>query len=67
MEHSFHVVHHVNGLKYNISNVWEICDEQNEVKFLSNNCGVTNFVSQVTILKEKKMQKHVYGWFGNFS
>jgi len=59
MEHSFEAVYYVHGLKYILSSVLEICDEQNKVKCLSEKYVVTNLLSWVMILIEKRC-KNMY-------
>ncbi|XP_049410536.1 uncharacterized protein LOC125873707 [Solanum stenotomum] len=42
-KHYIDNVHYVNGLKYNLLSVSQICDKGNEVKLLSDKCTVTNW------------------------
>ncbi|XP_049368191.1 uncharacterized protein LOC125833082 [Solanum verrucosum] len=55
-EHSIDNVHYVNGLKYNLLSVSQICDKGNEVKFLSDRCLVTNYVTNKVVMSAKRVK-----------
>ncbi|XP_070040790.1 uncharacterized protein [Nicotiana tomentosiformis] len=59
LTHSIENVYYVNGLKYNMLSVSQICDKGNKLKFLSNSCTVTNLVTGEVVLVEKRF-KYIY-------
>ncbi|KAH0776458.1 hypothetical protein KY290_007869 [Solanum tuberosum] len=59
LEHSIENVYYVNGLKYSLLSVSQICDKCNEVRFLSEMCIVTNLTSKKVILTAKRC-KNMY-------
>ena len=59
LEHSIENVYYVNGLKYSLLSVSQICDKGNEVKFLSEKCTVTNLATNEVILIAKRF-KNMY-------
>ena len=50
LEDSSDNVYHVNGLKYNLFSVSQICDKGNEVKFTSEKCIVVSLTTNKVIL-----------------
>ncbi|XP_055814469.1 uncharacterized protein LOC129884146 [Solanum dulcamara] len=59
LEHSIEDVYYVNGLKYNLLSVSQICDKGKEVKFLSEKCLVTNLSTNKVILTARRC-KNMY-------
>jgi len=49
-EHSIDNVYYVNGLKYNLLSLSQICDKGNKVRFVSDQYIVTNLVFNRVIL-----------------
>ncbi|XP_049342929.1 uncharacterized protein LOC125807259 [Solanum verrucosum] len=56
VDHSIDKLHYVDGLKYNLLSVSQICDKGNEVKFMSNRCLVTNFATKRVVMSAKRVQ-----------
>ncbi|XP_049364162.1 uncharacterized protein LOC125828888 [Solanum verrucosum] len=54
-EHFIDNVHYVNGLKYNLLSVSQICDKGNEVKFLFDRCLVINCVTHKVVMSAKRI------------
>ena len=52
-------MYHVNGLKYNLLSVSQICDKGNEVKFTSEECTVVNITTKKVILTAQRC-KNMY-------
>ncbi|XP_049414870.1 uncharacterized protein LOC125877656 [Solanum stenotomum] len=52
-------VHYVNGLKYNLLSVSQICYKGNEVKLLSDWCLVTNRITNKVVMSVKRV-KNMY-------
>ena len=50
LEDSINNVYHVDGLKYSLLSVSQICDKGNEVKFTSEKCIVVNLTTKKVIL-----------------
>lgn len=50
LNHAIEDVHYVDGLKYNFLSVSQMCDKENEVKFMPDKCTVTSFRNSETIL-----------------
>lgn len=48
-------MYYVNGLKYSLLSVSQICNKGNEVKFLSDGCTISSLIFGMIILKEKKV------------
>lgn len=42
LNHAIKNVHYVDGLKYTLLSVSQICDKRNKVKFMSNKCTITS-------------------------
>ncbi|XP_070043798.1 uncharacterized protein [Nicotiana tomentosiformis] len=59
LTHSIENVYYVNGLKYSLLSVSQICDKRNKVDFLSKTCTVTNIVTGEVVLMAKKF-KNIY-------
>ncbi|XP_070007952.1 uncharacterized protein [Nicotiana sylvestris] len=59
LTHSFENVYYVNGLKYSLLSVSQICDKGNKVEFLSKICTVTNLVTGEIVLVAKRY-KNIY-------
>ncbi|XP_070017440.1 intracellular protein transport protein USO1-like [Nicotiana sylvestris] len=59
LTHSIENVYYVNGLKYSLLSVSQICDKENKVEFLSKICTVTNLVTGEVVL-EVKRYKNIY-------
>ncbi|XP_070057172.1 uncharacterized protein [Nicotiana tomentosiformis] len=57
--HSIENVFYVNGLKYSLLSVFQICDKGNKVEFLSEVCTVTNLVTGEVVLVAKRY-KNIY-------
>nr|XP_009784674.1 PREDICTED: uncharacterized protein LOC104233064 [Nicotiana sylvestris] len=57
--HSIENVYYVDGLKYSLLSVSQICDKGNKVEFLSKVCTVTNLVTSKVVLVAKKY-KNIY-------
>lgn len=58
-ENSIEDVYYVNGLKYSLLSVSQICDKGNEVRFLSNKCTVTNLMMK-ELMPIAKRCKNMY-------
>lgn len=56
LEHAIENVFYVNGLKYSLLSMSQICDKGNKVKFLSVACTMTNIQSGEVILIEKRFK-----------
>ncbi|XP_070002540.1 uncharacterized protein [Nicotiana sylvestris] len=54
LTHSIENVYYVNGLKYSLLSVSQICDKDNKVEFLSKICTVTNLVTGKVVLMAKR-------------
>ena len=50
LEDSIDNVYHVDGLKYSLLSVSQICDKGNEVKFTSEKCTVVSLTTKKVIL-----------------
>ncbi|XP_070017628.1 uncharacterized protein [Nicotiana sylvestris] len=59
LTHSIQNVYYVNGLKYNLLSVSQICDKGNKVEFLSKICTVTDLVIGEIVLVAKRY-KNIY-------
>ncbi|XP_070047150.1 uncharacterized protein [Nicotiana tomentosiformis] len=59
LSHSIENVYYVNGLKYNLLSVSQICDKRNKVEFVSKKCTVTNLVTGEVVLVVKRY-KNIY-------
>ncbi|XP_070025804.1 uncharacterized protein [Nicotiana sylvestris] len=59
LTHSIENVYYVNGLKYSLLSVSQICDKENKVEFLSKICTVTNLVTSEVVLVAKRY-KNIY-------
>lgn len=59
MEHLIENVYYVNGLKYSLLSVSQICDKENEVRFRSESCIVINLTSHRMILTARRV-KNMY-------
>ncbi|XP_070011032.1 uncharacterized protein [Nicotiana sylvestris] len=59
LTHSIENVYYVNGLKYSLLSVSQICDKGNKVEFLSKICTVTNLVAVEVVLVAKRY-KNIY-------
>ncbi|XP_019246379.1 PREDICTED: uncharacterized protein LOC109226028 [Nicotiana attenuata] len=59
LTHSIENVYYVNGLKYGLLSVSQICDKGNKVEFVSKICTVTNLVTGDVILMAKRF-KNIY-------
>ncbi|XP_070031723.1 uncharacterized protein [Nicotiana tomentosiformis] len=59
LSHSIKNVYYVNGLKYSLLSVSQICDKGNKVEFLSKICTVTNLVTSEVVLVAKRY-KNIY-------
>ncbi|XP_049359192.1 uncharacterized protein LOC125823865 [Solanum verrucosum] len=58
-EHSIKNVYYVSGLKNSLLSISQICDNGNEVKFLSDKCIVTSLSTKEVILTARR-QKNMY-------
>ena len=47
-------MYHVDGLKYSLLSVSQICDKGNEVKFTSDKCTVMSLTTKKVILTAQK-------------
>ena len=54
LEDSIDNVYHVDGLKYSLLSVSQICDKGNEVKFTSEKCTVMSLTTKKVILTAQK-------------
>nr|XP_033510629.1 uncharacterized protein LOC117275461 [Nicotiana tomentosiformis] len=59
LSHSIKNVYYVNGLKYSLLSVSQICDKGNKVEFVLNTCTVTNLVTGEVVLVAKRY-KNIY-------
>ncbi|XP_070054038.1 uncharacterized protein [Nicotiana tomentosiformis] len=59
LSHSIENVYYVNGLKYSLLSVSQICDKGNKVEFVSKICTVTNLVTGEVVLVAKRY-KNIY-------
>ncbi|XP_075098077.1 uncharacterized protein LOC142175391 [Nicotiana tabacum] len=59
LSHSIENVYYVNGLKYNLLSVSQICYKGNKVEFVSKICTVTNLVTSEVVLVAKRY-KNIY-------
>ncbi|XP_075082507.1 uncharacterized protein LOC142166857 [Nicotiana tabacum] len=59
LSHSIENVYYVNGLKYNLLSVSQICDKGNKVEFMSKVYTVTNIVTGEVVLVAKRY-KNIY-------
>ncbi|XP_070005272.1 uncharacterized protein [Nicotiana sylvestris] len=59
LAHSIENVYYVNGLKYSLLSVSQICDKGNKVEFLSKICIVTDLVTGEIVLVAKRY-KNIY-------
>ncbi|XP_070010626.1 uncharacterized protein [Nicotiana sylvestris] len=59
LTHSLANVYYVNGLKYSLLRISQICDIGNKVEFLSKICTVTDFVTGKIVLMAKRY-KNIY-------
>ncbi|XP_070036221.1 uncharacterized protein [Nicotiana tomentosiformis] len=59
LSHSIENVYYVNGLKYSLLSVFQICDKGNKVEFLLEVCTVTNLVTGELVLDAKRY-KNIY-------
>ncbi|XP_070056782.1 uncharacterized protein [Nicotiana tomentosiformis] len=59
LSHSIENVYYVNGLKYNLLSVSQICDKENKVEFVSKICTVTNLMTGEVVLVAKRY-KNIY-------
>ncbi|XP_070013897.1 uncharacterized protein [Nicotiana sylvestris] len=59
LTHSIKNVYYVNGLKYSLLSVSQICDKGNKVEFLSKTCTVTNLATGEVVLLAKRF-KNIY-------
>ncbi|XP_049397273.1 uncharacterized protein LOC125861406 [Solanum stenotomum] len=55
-DHSIDNVHYVDGLKYNLLSVSQICNKGNEVKFMSDRCLVTNCATKRVVMSAKRVK-----------
>lgn len=58
-DHSIDNVHYVDGLKYNLLSVPQICDKGNKVKFMSDRCLVINCGTNKVVMFAKRV-KNMY-------
>ncbi|XP_070055528.1 uncharacterized mitochondrial protein AtMg00300-like [Nicotiana tomentosiformis] len=58
LSHSIENVYYVNGLKYNLLSVSQICDKGNKVEFVSKICTVTIVTGEVVLVA--KRYKNIY-------
>jgi len=56
-DNSINNVHYVEGLKYNLLSISQICDKGNEVKFMSESCVVTNCATKKIAMSAKRVKK----------
>lgn len=56
---SINNVHYVEGLKYNILSISQICDKGNEVKFMADKCLVTNRITKRVVMSATRV-KNMY-------
>ncbi|XP_075085058.1 putative mitochondrial protein AtMg00300 [Nicotiana tabacum] len=56
-------MYYVNGLKYILLSVSQICDKGNKVEFLSKTCTATNLVTCEVILLEKRFKNICVAYF----
>ncbi|XP_070005021.1 uncharacterized protein [Nicotiana sylvestris] len=59
LSHSIENVYYVNGLKYSLLSVSQICDKGNKVEFVSKICTITNLVTAKVVLVAKTY-KNIY-------
>ncbi|KAH0769697.1 hypothetical protein KY290_013678 [Solanum tuberosum] len=59
VDHSIVNVHYVNGLKFNLLSVSQMCDKGNEVKFLSDKCLVINCSTNKVVMIARRV-KNMY-------
>ncbi|XP_075084472.1 uncharacterized protein LOC142167902 [Nicotiana tabacum] len=59
LSHSIKNVSYMNGLKYSLLSVSQICDKGNKVEFVSNICTATNLVTGEVVLVAKRY-KNIY-------
>ncbi|XP_070020619.1 uncharacterized protein [Nicotiana sylvestris] len=59
LTHSNENVYYMNGLKYNLLSVSQICDKGNKVDFLLKSCTITNLVIGEVVLVAKRF-KNIY-------
>ncbi|XP_070004781.1 uncharacterized protein [Nicotiana sylvestris] len=59
LSHSIENVYYVDGLKYSLLSVSQICDKGNKVEFLSKVCTVANLVTGEVVLVAKRY-KNIY-------
>ncbi|XP_070020367.1 uncharacterized protein [Nicotiana sylvestris] len=59
LTYSIENVYYVNGLKYSLLSVSQICDKGNKVEFLSKICTVTDLVTGEIVLVAKRY-KNIY-------
>ncbi|XP_070010948.1 uncharacterized protein [Nicotiana sylvestris] len=59
LTHSIENVYYVNGLKYSLLGVSQICDKRNKVEFLSKICTITNLMTGEIVLMAKRC-KNIY-------
>ena len=56
---SINNVHYVKELKYNLLSISQMCDRGNEVKFMANNCLVTNCITWKVVMSATRV-KNMY-------
>lgn len=49
-------MHYVEGLKYNILSISQMCDIGDEVKFMEDKCFVTNCVTGKLVISSKRVR-----------
>ncbi|XP_075095146.1 putative mitochondrial protein AtMg00300 [Nicotiana tabacum] len=59
LAHSIENIYYVNGLKYSLLSVSQICDKGNKVEFVSKICTVINLVNGEVVLVAKRY-KNIY-------
>ncbi|XP_070046189.1 uncharacterized protein [Nicotiana tomentosiformis] len=59
LNHSIENVYYVNGLKYILLSVSQICDKGNKVEFLSKSCTITNIITSKVMMVAKRF-KNIY-------
>nr|XP_016466437.1 PREDICTED: uncharacterized protein LOC107789173 [Nicotiana tabacum] len=59
LSHTIENVYYVNGLKYSLLSVSQICDKGNKVEFVSKICTVTNLVTGEVVLVARRY-KNIY-------
>jgi len=55
-DNSINNVHYVEGLKYNLLSISQICDKENEVKFMADKCLVTNCATEKIVMSAERVK-----------